>query len=175
MLKKVGFLAVLVASVASAQVLTPQTGVANDHGGVKTRSVDVAFVPRSGETSYGYNDGYTGVGLTILAWPIPNPDYDVAGFRLNLGWASYRDTIGFDCGTFSASRNAEGLQINLFGNLAYCDASGWQNGLVNIGKQNMRGLQIGLVNYSDYLQGVQIGLLNINRSGITFPILNLGW
>ena len=43
--------------------------------------------------------------------------------------------------------------------------------------KRMRGLQISLVNWTDELDGVQIGLLNINRNGpIPFlPLFNFGF
>ena len=43
--------------------------------------------------------------------------------------------------------------------------------------ERMRGLQIALVNWTDDLDGVQIGLININRNGwIPFlPLFNFGF
>lgn len=163
------------AVAAMAQVLTPQAGVANDHGYGKTRPASVAYLPRTTETGYGYEDGMTAIGLTILPWAIPNSSWDVTGFRLNLGWGAYRDTAALDVGVFSTSRMAKALQINLFGNYATDSAWGWQNGLVNVVSRRMCGLQIGLVNYAERLDGVQIGLLNFARSQWFFPFVNIGW
>ena len=160
---------------ATAQVLTPATGVANDHGYGPTRQVSVAYAPRTAETGYGYVDGMTVIGFTFLPWAVPNHSWDVTGVRLNLGWGAYRDTSAFDFGAFSASANARGLFVNLCGNYAVDSAWGWQNGLVNVVGQRMCGLQIGLVNYADRLDGVQIGLLNFARSQWFFPFINIGW
>ena len=168
-------LAVSAVIAAEAQVLTPTTGVANDHGYGTTRPVSVAYVPRTVETEYGYEDGMTVLGLTVLPWAIPNSSWDVTGVRLNFGWGAYRDTSAFDAGAFSASANAKGLFINLCGNYASDNAWGWQNGLVNVVGGRMCGLQIGLVNYAETLNGVQIGLLNFARSQWFFPIVNVGW
>ena len=168
-------MAMAAAMAAAAQVLTPGTGVANDHGWGTTRSVNVAYVPRSVEAGYGYEDGMTVIGFTFLPWAVPNHSWDVTGVRLNLGWGAYRNTAAFDFGVFSANQNADGLFINWCG--TYCTGSsrGWQNGLVNVVSQRMCGLQIGLVNYADRLDGVQIGLLNFARSQWFFPFVNIGW
>jgi len=42
-------------------------------------------------------------------------------------------------------------------------------------KEARRGVQIGLVNYTDSMKGAQIGLININKSAKLkfFPILNI--
>lgn len=163
------------AAAVSAQVLTPGTGVANDHGYGATRNVSVAYAPRTAETGYGYEDGMTVIGLTVLPWAFPNGSWDVTGVRINLGWGAYRDTAAFDFGLFSSSRNADGLFINWCGTYVTGNSRGWQNGLVNVVSQRMCGLQIGLVNYADRLDGVQIGLLNFARSQWFFPIVNIGW
>jgi len=163
------------AMVATAQVLTPRTGVANDHGYGATRPVSVAYAPRTVETGYGYDDGMTAIGFTFLAWSAPNSHWDVTGVRMNLGWSAYRDTTGFDFGTFSANRSAVGFFANFCGTYCTEDGIGWQNGLVNVVGRRMSGLQIGLVNYADRLDGVQIGLLNFARSQWSIPILNIAW
>lgn len=168
-------MAMAAAMAAAAQVLTPGTGVANDHGYGATRPAGVAYAPRTVEAGYGYDDGMTAIGFTFLAWSVPSRFWDATGLRLNLGWSAYRDTTGLDLGTFSASRSATGLFVNLCGNYCAEDAVGWQNGLVNVVDRRMCGLQIGLVNYADRLDGVQIGLLNFARSQWSFPILNVAW
>ncbi len=175
-MKKIVMIAAAAAAMtAVAQVLTPTTGVANDHGYGATRNVNVAYAPRTVETEYGYVDGMTVVGLTILPWALPNSSWDVTGVRMNLGWGGYRNVAAFDFGAFSTSRNAKGLFIDLCGTYTVQNAWGWQNGLVNVVGQRMCGLQIGLVNYADRLDGVQIGLLNFARSQWFFPIINIGW
>ena len=175
-MKKIMMMAAVTATMAAtAQILTPTTGVANDHGYGATRPVSVAYAPRTTATGYGYEDGMTVIGFTLLPWAVPNSSWDVTGVRLNLGWGAYRDTAALDFGAFSANRNSKGLLINLLGTYATDNAWGWQNGLVNVVGQRMCGLQIGLVNYADRLDGVQIGLLNFARSQWFFPIVNIGW
>ena len=175
-MKKILMMAAVAAAIAAtAQPLTPGTGVANDHTGNIGGATGVVYAPRTAETGYGYVDGMTVIGFTFLPWAVPNSSWDVTGVRLNLGWGAYRDTAGFDFGVFSANRNADGLFINWCGTYATGDSHGWQNGLVNVVTHRMCGLQIGLVNYADRLDGVQIGLLNFARSQWFFPFINIGW
>ncbi len=164
-----------VAAAGWAQVLTPEAGVANDHGMGPTRPVSVVYAPRSAETDYGYVDGMTVFGLTVLPWAVPDKSWDVTGLRLDFGWAPYRDFDGFELGLFCYSRTADGLFCPVFGNYVLEDCRGWQNGLVNVVGGRMSGLQVGLVNYAESLCGVQIGLLNFARSQHFFPIVNVAW
>ncbi|MGN0852596.1 MAG: LA_2272 family surface repeat-containing protein [Kiritimatiellia bacterium] len=176
MMKRMAFVLAAAASMAAAaQVVTPSSAVANDHGTGGTRPVSVAYAPRTVESGYGYVDGMTVFGLTLLPWSLPNPSFDVTGVRLNLGWGGYRNGVGLDAGLFSAGQTAKALQINLLGNWTADFATGWQNGLVNVAGGHVCGVQIGLVNVADSLEGVQIGLLNFVRTRQFFPIVNLGW
>lgn len=166
---------VCAAGSAFAQVLTPATGVANDHGQGATRPLSVVYVPRTAETGYGYEDGMTVLGFTFLPWAAPNSSWDVRGVRLNLGWGAYRDTKALDFGVFSSNAKADGLFINWFGTYVEGDSRGWQNGLANVVGGTMSGLQIGIVNWAEKLQGVQIGLLNFAHSQHFFPVINIAW
>ena len=185
-------LTVAVAAIAAfveAQVLAPNTGVANDHGYGPTAPVNVAYAPRSVETGYGYGDGQSFLGVTFLPLSMPGPSWDIIGLRLNLGWGSNRTVYGIDTGVFGWSGEFAGIGVNLFGNYAEGNAEGLQIGLVNEVDAEMHGIQIGLVNTSDYegglqiglvniaerLAGVQLGLLNFNYSGFHMPILNVCW
>ena len=167
--------AIAAATAATAQPVTPATGVANDYSGSAGGATGVVFAPRTAETGYGYDDGKTVVGFTLMPWAFPNSSWDVTGVRFNLGWGAYRDTEAFDFGVFSASRSASGLFVNVFGNYSATDTTGWQTGLVNVVEDKMCGLQIGVVNYAERLSGVQIGLLNFARSQHFFPIINIAW
>lgn len=156
------------------QVFTPGNGPANDQGQYH-RAQDVSFIPRNSENGYGYRNGFIPVGFTFLPWVIPNHEYSMYGFRLNLGWAAYREMIGLDTGVFSLSGDAAGIQVNLFGNATAHDMQGLEIGLVNVAGRKEQGLQIGLVNYAQHLEGVQIGLINIAREQWTLPILNVAF
>lgn len=176
MKKLVLAVAAAAAMACGAQILTPETGVANDIGQQpELRNVHVVYEPRSAETGYGYDDGMTVVGFTFLPWAAPNSFWDVHGVRLNFGWGSYREMVGLDTGFFGASRYFGGLSATVFGNLTNGDADGVQLGLVNVVDSRVRGVQVGLVNYAGDLKGLQIGLLNFNTSGIFFPVVNLGF
>lgn len=161
---------------AGAQVLTPETGVANDHGQQpELHNVHVVYEARSAQNGYGYEDGMTVVGFTFLPWAAPNSSWDVHGVRLNFGWGRHREMIGLDTGFFGASDYFGGLSATIIGNYTTGDADGVQLGVVNVVDARVRGVQVGLVNYAGDLKGLQIGLLNFNTSGIFFPVINLGF
>lgn len=68
-----------------------------------------------------------------------------------------------------------GAQITLLANSAD-EVNGVQIGLaLNRAEQDVRGLQVGLVNLAGDLKGLQLGLLNINRAGWVFPLINVSW
>ena len=169
-----GFL--LVAGVASAslaqEVFRAGEGVANDHNG------NVQYVSRGGGNAYGYGAGssyVTPLGLTLIAWDIPNSMSVVKGVRLNFGCGRFERTYGADLGLYSKSGDFSGVAANLIGNFSERNAQGLQLGVVNMVEGDVRGVQIGLVNKSGHLYGLQIGLVNFNPSGISFPILNFGF
>lgn len=148
-------------------------GVANDRAtGANDR--DVTFVKRGVGEGYGWRQYSLPIGLTVLPWSVPNFESSVYGLRVNLGWGEYDGTYGLDAGAFSSRKTFGGISANFFGNYAAGESMGIEAGAVNIAG-TMRGLQLGFVNFADSLYGVQIGVLNFNRSGITFPIVNVGW
>lgn len=161
---------------ANAQVLTPETGVANDHGQQpELRDVHVVYEARSAQNGYGYEDGMTVVGFTFLPWAAPNSSWDVHGVRLNFGWGRHREMVGLDTGFFGASDYFGGLSATIIGNYTTGNADGVQLGIVNVVDARVRGIQFGLVNYAGDLKGLQLGLLNFNTTGIFFPVVNLGF
>lgn len=150
-------------------------GIANDRArGGDDR--DVTFKVRGNGNHYGYRGWDMAIGGTILPWSIPNRESNVYGLRINLGWGDYANTYGLDSGAFSAtSGDFGGIQANVCGNAVGGTAGGLQIGAVNVGRGPVYGVQIGFVNFAEDLHGVQIGGLNFNRTGIVFPILNLGF
>jgi len=62
-----------------------------------------------------------------------------------------------------AGGNVDGAQIALVGLAAQLD--GTQIALVSGVARRMKGIQLGLINYSGSFQGAQIGLLNISKKG----------
>ena len=131
-----------------------------------------------------------GVRLNLLS----GRTEDVAGVDL-LGLASRTrgDETGFQTALYSevgghlrgvqlsllaseTDGRADGIQLSLASNHA-TDLRGAQIALFVNGARRARGLQLGLVNWADDLDGVQIGLVNVQRQGwIPFlPFFNLGW
>ena len=166
------FAAALCASARAARFEAGK-GVANDRA-TGAGPNDVTFVTRGNGNAYGWRQYALPIGLTVLPWSIPNFECSVYGLRLNLGWGEYDGTYGLDAGVFSLKQEFGGISANFFGNYAVRDSAGLETGALNVAG-TMRGLQIGFVNVADALYGVQIGVLNFNGSGITFPILNIGW
>lgn len=77
-------------------------------------------------------------------------------------------------GLIADLQTLRGVQIAGFGALSK-DLAGVQIAPANFVFGPARGLQIGLVNVANKLQGLQIGLLNTNASGWTLPLLNFSW
>lgn len=88
------------------------------------------------------------------------------------------DLAGWQLGGFAAEVDgrAHGLQTAALYNRAG-DGVGAQVSLGLNRTESMRGLQISLVNWTDDLDGVQIGLINIHRNGwLPFlPFFNFGF
>lgn len=160
-------------SVAANAAWRAGTGIANDRAtGANDR--DVTFEKRGAGSGYGWRQYSLPIGVTVLPWSIPNFESSVYGLRVNLGWGEYDGTFGLDAGAFSSRKTFGGISANLLGNYAADESMGIETGAVNIAG-TMRGLQIGFVNFAECLYGVQIGVLNFNQSGVTFPIINVGW
>jgi hypothetical protein len=132
----------------------------------------------------------TGLRLILIS----GVNKDVIGLDL-LGIASLTrgDQIGAQLGFYDhVGGNLTGWQLGIFANDVEGRVRGFQsaaisnqategNGfqlaaLLNRTK-HMRGLQVSLVNWTDELDGVQLGLINVNRKGpVPFlPFLNFGF
>jgi len=159
-------------SAGAQDLFRPGEGVANDRTG------NVSFVARGGGNDYGYGLGrqyVTPFGLTLLAWDVPNSFSVVRGVRANLGCGRFERVYGADLGLYSSCGDFCGVAANLVGNFSDRDAAGLECGLVNMAKNSVRGVQVGLFNQAGCLYGVQIGLINVNGCGIVLPVLNVGW
>lgn len=168
----VSFVAAAALAVSAQETFRAGEGVANGVGS------NVTWAPRGAGNDYGYGGGtqyHTPLGLTLLAWDIPNSMSVVCGLRANLGCGRFERTYGIDLGAFSKSGETVGVAGNIVGNFCERDADGLLVGVVNMVDGDMNGVQIGLVNKASRLRGVQIGLINFNPSGISFPILNCGF
>ncbi|MFP4013069.1 MAG: LA_2272/LA_2273 family lipoprotein [Chitinispirillaceae bacterium] len=106
------------------------------------------------------------------------PQDDVLGFRWNILLGVNKNLTGLDMGVVNiVSNNMMGLQygtINFaetcnglqIGMLNKSDYSDaiMQTGLINIGGGAI-GLQVGLINVCEHIRGIQVGLINIIRNG----------
>lgn len=68
-------------------------------------------------------------------------------------------------GAFNLSRGNARVQISGIFNMANDVQIGQIGGVVNLAKGEMKGLQIGLLNISDTVSGIPIGLINIVKHG----------
>ncbi len=85
----------------------------------------------------------------------------LTGASLTLGFSDWAEVTGWQlAGLMSHADSVTGAQTALLMN----DAAG-----------EATGFQLGLVNRAGILKGVQIGLLNINDSGLTLPLINIGF
>ena len=172
-------LAIVVLSVAAtlcaeAAGFQPGKGVANTPA---TGDKNVTFVARGNGNQYGWRGWDMAIGATILPWSLPNNESNVYGLRLNLGWGKYANTYGLDAGAFSATDfNFGGIAANLVGNYVGSTMGGLQVGALNFVNGAVYGVQVGFVNFAEDLNGVQIGVLNYNASGVyCLPIINVGF
>ena len=173
-MKKILFTMILaLASGAALAQWQPGQGVAN--APVRGENPqDVVFVQRGGGANYGYRAYETPVGLTILPWAAPNFESTVKGVRFNFGWGHHAGMYGLDVGLFGNSDSFVGIGVNLLGNVSR-GAGGLQIGLANVTHGTANGMQIGVVNYAERLEGVQIGVLNFAATQWTMPIINIAW
>ena len=131
---------------------------------------------------------YDTTPLQISIWPnrlqvVPD-EIDVSGLKLNLPYGRNNRIEGVDLGIASSSMNASALQINLL-NLTKEQYKGLQIGLANFAGASSgvcigvlmnstdsihKGLQVGIVNTALETSGVQIGLVNYTSFMVGFQI-----
>lgn len=167
-------------------------------GAVRTGYASTSNVQRrQGETDVTYCDVYGNSYAAIALFPsfeAPCVNYEIDGFRLNIGVGEHVDVYGLDLGVIGniVRREVGGVQIGLLFNAAgesggalqiaaICnyvtgDFSGAQIGLFNVAEKGC-GLQVGLVNRSVSFQGLQIGVLNFNEASSVpfFPVVNFAF
>jgi hypothetical protein len=149
----------------------------------------------SGSAAFGQaqaSAGYTPFMFSFVTpLQVPPRDFDVGGLRINLLYGECHDFLGFDVGAVGrATGDADGFQATLIANVvggggvgfqastANCvfgDYAGLQIGAANYVK-SVNGLQIGLLlNRADYVEGAQIGLINVTRQmiGVQLGLVNV--
>ena len=110
----------------------------------------------------------------------------IAVLRFSLIYGKNAGMTGLDIGlaNHTTSSVQKGVQFGIVG-IADGGFVGWQDNLVNISKQKFKGLQwgavnyhdgmvsglqLGIVNYASSMNGLQIGLINIIKTGGAFPV-----
>ncbi len=131
--------------------------------------------------------------MLSLATPlqVPPRTFDVGGLRINLIYGECRDFDGLDISTVGrATGYANGLQAALVANVVDGSGVGLQIAPVNYVGDEYVGLPIGVANYAktvgglqigalfnkaDYVEGVQIGLINVTRQmiGVQIGLINV--
>jgi hypothetical protein len=100
------------------------------------------------------------------------------GFQLGFYDEVRGDLTGWQAGILvnDVDGRARGFQMATIANRAG-QATGFQLSAILNRAKRMSGLQISLVNWSDDLDGAQIGLVNINRKGPipVLPLFNFGF
>lgn len=110
----------------------------------------------------------------------------ITGIRFSLIYGKNSGMTGLDIGlaNHTTSSVQKGIQFGIVG-IADGGFVGWQDNFVNISKQKFEGLQwgavnyhdgmvsglqLGIVNYAASMNGLQIGLINIIKTGGAFPV-----
>lgn len=123
----------------------------------------------------GSNQDVTGLDLLGIASLTRG---DQKGLQLGLYDEVGGDLTGWQLGVFAA--NVDGRARGLQSAAVYNHAGEGKGVQLSAGlnrAERMRGLQISLVNWTDDLEGVQLGLINIHRNGwLPFlPLFNFGF
>jgi len=122
---------------------------------------------------YGVNDDLQGVDIGMVNKSLGN------AHGLELGAVNLVDKGfgGFQFSLFNeVKRDFRGVQLGLIANVTGHSFEGVQAAVFfNDAQEEMHGLQIGLINHTGNLQGIQLGLLNFNdetRYLGFFPFIN---
>lgn len=131
--------------------------------------LSVSFV-NAQDTGY-YVENSSPVQISIFPpYAIPPGLNTVRGARLNLIYGDIANVYGLDCGLVQrVSGNVDAIQagvVNITGR-----TRPFQCALILNHSDSMTGVQIGLLNFSGDLSGVQVGLLNFSRTRV-MPIFN---
>jgi hypothetical protein len=110
------------------------------------------------------------------AWLLNLGTGETHGAQLGLFSMSDRHT-GVQAGVVNENAGGfTGLQLSLGANVGGELGEGAQIGLYNVVKGPMTGVQVGFINSTGSLRGVQIGILNVRYDGgPILPVINVGW
>jgi len=125
---------------------------------------------------WNWDQNLWGVQQGIVNWV----DKNIVGFQA--GYLSNKvdgDFRGFQYGTLMNVVEGDFAGVQLGGiNWASKDFVGLQAGFFNYIDGSSRSVQVGFLNQSRSLKGVQVGVINLNVSGgpLRFaPVINVGW
>lgn len=97
---------------------------------------------------------------------------ELVGMRITIPYSTKQDSVtGFDLGFWGRSTYFEGFQLNIFRSDVKDYGAGVQVGCYNsIGRGDMLGVQVGLLNESESIRGLQAGLVNMTGEACGFQI-----
>jgi len=140
-------------------------------GAIANRDRDFHGVQISGIVNWN-EDESAGVQIGTI-----NYGGEFKGFQLGgVSWVVGRFAgVSFDA-MLTTRSDFTGWSIAGF-NYGLKDVSGAQMGGINVSAETSSGLQFGLINFAKHHEGLQLGLININSSGILpcFPIVNFNF
>ena len=120
-------------------------------------------------TVYGYNK--SGSGIDIGGYGRYTENF--SGWQMNLFNVTDREMKGIQTGIYNSAGTSKSVQVGVINTAK--SSVGWQIGIINHAEE-INGFQIGLLyNTVENLKGLQIGLINLNWSEkhITcMPIIN---
>lgn len=128
------------------------------------------------ETGNNTSDGWSPIGCSLVTnLGVPSSGYDIYGVNCNLLTGSHHCVYGFDFGGLAdwTQHDMIGLQASIFYSKAGNEMRGVQLAVVN-SAETLGGLQLGVFNYAFSGQGIQIGLVNMSKlvGGIQIGAVN---
>jgi len=140
-----------------------------------TKPVNLSLVPDVAI----YDRNTTINGLTLSIWG----ENQQSSLAIGIANGTTGSSAGLSLGILNYADNYTGCQWGLV-NYAKGDFTGWQGGfffgligsIVNITDGNMKGVQIGGVNYAGRLTGLQLGVVNYAKeadSGVQIGLINI--
>ena len=129
-------------------------------GAIANRDRDFHGVQISGVVNWN-EDESAGIQIGTI-----NYGGELAGFQLGgVSWMVGKFTgVSFDA-MLTTRHDFTGWSVAGF-NYGLKDVSGAQMGCINVAAETSSGLQLGVINFAKHHEGLQLGLVNINSSGI---------
>jgi hypothetical protein len=127
---------------------------------LQTSPDDTSVVGFRFDLVYGVNDNLQGIDIGLWNETRGNAH----GFELGADNRTGRNFGGAQVGLFNdVKRDFKGLQLGLIANVTRRTCEGFQASVFfNEAEDELRGVQLGIVNHTGSLYGLQIGLINLN-------------